>query len=99
MSKRVEEHIENYTNRCSNEVGSAIYREIYHLEPEYSPWLTPDHARSVAQIAREEVIEKISHWIEEHCYDYLEFGEAGFGANFDYPKMINDLKKAMEEKI
>ena len=83
MSKKAEEYITLHKKLARN----------------YSPRLSIFHARKAVEIAREEAIEEISHWIEEHCYDYLEFGEAGFGANFDYPKMINDLKKAMEEKV
>ena len=41
-------------------------------------------------------IDKACDWIEDHSYDYLEFGEAGFGADFHYPKMIEDFRKAMK---
>ena len=82
MSK-AEEYIENYTNRCSNEVGSALYREIHHLEPEYTPWLTPDHARRVAQIAKEEVIEKAVKWLNKNTGFFNE----------------KDFRKYMEEKV
>ena len=41
-------------------------------------------------------IDKTCEWIEENSYDYLEFGEAGFGASFDYTKLIEDFKNYMK---
>lgn len=81
---RVEEYIENYTKRCSNQVIHSIGEVI--IDMEYTPWLTPDHARAVAEIAREEVIEKTVEWLDEHMV----------GWNQDF---INNFRKYMEEKI
>ena len=52
MSK-VEDYIKDCTRNCSNEMIAPRH--------EYQPWLTPDHARAVAEIAREEVIENLWH--------------------------------------
>lgn len=90
MSKRVEEYIKNYTRRCSNEVGSAIYREIHHLEPEYSPWLTPDHARRAVEIAREEVIEEAAEWMKLYVINHDAI---------DVFEMEKEFKKAMEDNV
>ena len=92
MSKKVEEYIENYTKRCSNEDGF-----------DYVPWLTPDNARNVAQIAREEVIEKAVEWIKNDAVKYctVRFEER----NIPKPSylfseiMEKDFRKAMEEKV
>ena len=43
----------------------------------------------------QEAIADVCEWLKEHSYDYLEFGQAGFGASLDYPKMIEDLKKVL----
>ena len=50
----------------------------------------------VEYIRTDTFIDKACEWIKEHSYDYLEFGEAGFGADFHYPKMIEDFRKAMK---
>lgn len=57
---RVEEYIENYTKRCSNEDGF-----------DYVPWLTPDNARRAVEIAREEVIEEAVKWLNGNIADYF----------------------------
>ena len=77
----VEQYIQDYTRMCSNEchiyVGDGI------MKFEYTPWLTPDHARAVAKIAREAVIEKALDWVKSRCT------ERGF----------LDFKKYMEESV
>ena len=69
MKSRVEQYIQDYTRCCSNQIDySDINRKGFTpVTPvkEYHPWLTPDNARSVAQIAREEVMDKVIGWIEE----------------------------------
>ena len=67
---KVEKYIQDYTRRCSNSVPLAA--NINGFES----WLTPDHARKVAEIAREEAIEEACKWLEDnlifdddgHCY-------------------------------
>lgn len=54
--KRVEEYIEAYTRRCSNELTDGGHAD----------WLTPDHARSVVVIAREETIKEACDWLQQH---------------------------------
>ena len=87
MSK-VDEYIKKYTRHCSNVYefqgkNSGLYRE-------YEPWLTPFHAEAVAQIAREEVIEKACEYFIEHC-GYIDT------ASYDLDDVINNFRKAMEE--
>lgn len=58
--KAVEDYIKKYTRNYSNEIlvnGDESYTNI-PSKGEYHPWLTPDHARSVAEIAREEITER-----------------------------------------
>lgn len=54
-----EEYIKAYTKTCSNE----------NVYGSHEPWLTPDHARNVAQIAREETVKEISNWIKINYED------------------------------
>ena len=95
MESKVEKYISDYTKNCSNELCSVEDRYGKTIIS-YREWITPDQALRAAEIAREETIDKACEWIKEHSYDYLEFGEAGFGADFHYPKMIEDFRKAMK---
>ena len=45
----------------------------------------------------EHMKQQIIEWLKEHSVDYLEFGQAGFGATINELEMIEDLKKFMEE--
>ena len=55
--KRAEQYIKDYTRGCSNELGSIQYNDGKKIIS-YHEWLTPENAMAVAEIAREEVIEK-----------------------------------------
>jgi hypothetical protein len=66
---RAEEFIESYTRNCSNEyltdskpdgLGGYISRR------NFSPWLTPDQARSAVEIAREETLLNVAEWIKDN---------------------------------
>ena len=84
MNKAVEDYIKKYTNQFSNEDGF-----------DYIPWLTPDHARRVAQIAMEETIKQVCEWLYNHN-DYI-CGSTNGIARYDMDKLIKDLKKHLEE--
>ena len=62
MESKVEQYIEDYTRNCSNELCSVEDR-YGKTVISYHEWLTPDHARSIAKIAREEIIDKAIKWI------------------------------------
>lgn len=49
---------------------------------EYYPWLTPDHARAVAEKARQEVIDKACEWLRR---------------NVDSSMWLINFRKYMEE--
>lgn len=85
MSK-VEKYIENYTRNCSNEERITVGNNIRYTR---HPWLTPDHARAVAEIAREEVIDKAVTWLN-NIYITQE------PISLDD---IEDFKKYMEESV
>ena len=42
-------------------------------------------------------LEFISQWLLTHSLDYLEFGEAGFGATINEKKMIEDMTKEIQK--
>jgi len=62
MSK-AEKFIQDYTRNCSNEMESPLY---VNPKLNFYPWLTPDQAKSAVEIAREEMIEKVCMYLNEH---------------------------------
>ena len=78
--KRVEDYIEAYTRRCSNELEEGV---AAMAGERYAPWLTPEHARSVAVITREETIKEACKWLESYV----------FGNRKDF---VETFRKAME---
>lgn len=66
---KVEEYIKNYTRNCSNEAtGIQLIDAQGKTIKGYHPWLSPDHARAVAKIAREETISEACEWLYEHLF-------------------------------
>ena len=62
--KKVEQYIKDYTRNCSN----LVYKDTINGKEfnTYHEWLTPDHARRVAEIAREETIKEVCEWLDNH---------------------------------
>ena len=73
----------------------------------YSPWLNPDDALRAVEIEREDMIDKVSKWIETNFTtndsrkSFISVGEKQ-PTNFNYAgnaenvgELINDFKKAM----
>lgn len=84
---RAEKFIQDCTRNCSNEL-CAVEDRFGKKVISYNEWLTPDQARSVAQIAREEIYE----WLRVNLCNY-----------FDAPRImfemcLDDLKQAMEDE-
>lgn len=81
----VEQYIQYYTKHCSNELSVPVENgKAYHA------WLTPDNARAVALIAKEEVIEKACKWLKNFdAYRLCVEGQK------DY--FIDCFRKAMED--
>jgi len=69
---KAEQYIKNYTRRCSNELVSEGFHE----------WLTPDNALRVAEISKQETIDKA-----------CEFIQKTLGSHF----MVTQFKKFMED--
>ena len=68
MKSKVEKYIEDYTKNCSNEQGGWSDGKYIFV---YQPWLTPDDARRIAEIAREEVIKNL--WKDAQGDDLPEY--------------------------
>ena len=75
--------------RIGSNTSSNGWRRKGVFIPSYSlPWLTPDDARKVAEIAREETIKEVCEWIK--------YNNENGGCLFD--GWENDLKKHLEGK-
>lgn len=57
-----EEYIKAYTKTCSNQPSFVDGDK----RPMFAPWLTPDHARNVAQITKEHMINKACEWLNSY---------------------------------
>lgn len=76
--KKVEQYIKEHTNRYSNHV------ELAANITGFTPWLTVDDARKIAEIAKEETIKEVCEWLDNHTM----LSEKWY---------IEDLKKHLEE--
>ena len=88
VERFIQEHTRNYSNDWYDDLSQG-----------YESWLTPDNARKVAEIAREETIKEVcewlkSNWMKYHWYDPYEDNE-GYNGN----GLINDLKKHLDNKL
>lgn len=90
--RTTEDYISGFTRHCSNEYDS-------HMAPPpvYAPWLTPDHARSVALIAKENTIEQAVEWLKANVIKYYWYDPYEDNEGFNGEALIYDFKKAMEE--
>lgn len=87
MESKVEKYINDYTRHCSNELSTVEYSDGRKVT-EYHEWLTPDNARSIAEIAKEEMIEKAATWFANRyqVQGYLDSDD------------IDDFRKEMMEE-
>ena len=86
IMEKVEKFIQVNTKTLSNNI-IIKGRECAYVE--YRPWLTPDDARKVAEIAREETIKEVCEWIK--------YNNENGGCSFD--GWENDLKKHLNSKV
>ena len=70
--------------------------------PSYSlPWLTPDQARKAVEIAREEIIEKVTNYLNSKLYDWVQishFGRREYPDTIMKRDFIYDLKQAIKDE-
>lgn len=83
--KRVEKFIQDCTMSCSNELGAIEGIEGTRVIS-YNEWLTPDQARYAVEIAREEMIEKVCMYLNEHRNGVID------------DEYIINLNKAMKDE-
>lgn len=67
--EKVERYIKEHIRYCSNSYWDKNCGDSNY------PWLTPDEARKVAEIAREEMISKLRKWVSsKNERDSFTFG-------------------------
>lgn len=84
---KAQQYIWDYTKNCSNKL---LFEDKDHNEY-YEPWLTPDHALSAVQIAKEEFIERAIEWFNKIPQE--SDGTVKFKCHAD---LINNFKKYVE---
>lgn len=93
MENRVEQYIKDYTRKCSNEQGG--WSNGKYIVANHS-WLTPDDARRVAEIAREEVTDKTAEWLKDFCNEHYIMSYSD-SHEVDIDELMEIFKKKMEE--
>ena len=88
---RVEKYIQDYTRGCSNELSAVEYSDGRKVT-EYHEWLTPDNARAVAEITKDEMIEKACKWLRINAQYY-------WGTEDDIDLMISDFCEEMDQHL
>lgn len=91
MSK-VEEFIEQRTKTGSNILIKGDNKSYTDIPVKYdcSAWLTPDEAREIVKIAREEAIKEACDWLSYH----LDTSKIEVNYKFN---IIEDLRKALKQ--
>ena len=83
---RAEKFIKENTKDCINKSLK---------EGEYYLWLTPNQARRAVEIAREELMENVCQFIQEHHHEYASWNTEEYELEFNTEQFIQDIKQAM----
>lgn len=100
MSK-AEKFIQEHTRNCSNLMQVPTLDDKGNIVPEAHPWLTPDQARRAVEIAREEIVEKVTNYLNTKLYDWVQishFGRREYPDTIMKRDFIYDLKQAMKDE-
>ena len=84
-----EKFIQEHTRNCSND----WYDDLLHG---YEPWLTPDQARRAVEIAREEMMEDITIFLEG-AHEYTD--NKVLQMQYDNEGLIRDFREFVRNKI
>ena len=90
---RAEKFIQDYTRNCSNEMESPLY---VNPKLNFYPWLTPDQARTAVEIAREEMMEDITIFLEG-AHEYTD--NKVLQMQYDNEGLIRDFREFVRNKI
>ena len=95
MSK-AEKFIEDYTSNCSN----VAYKNTINGKEfnTYYEWLTPDQARRAVEIARDELMENVCQFIQEHHHKYASWNTEEYELEFNTEQFIQDIKQLIKDE-
>lgn len=93
------EKVEQYIKEHIKETSSPIIDWNGNIAI-YQPWLTPYDARKVAEIAMEEIIDKVCSFMADNIGEYIELKHANPTTfiEIDGDRFVNDLKQAMKDE-
>ena len=92
---KAEKFIKDYTNGCSNELG-AVEDRFGKKVISYHEWLTPEQALAAVEIAREEMMEDITIFLEG-AHEYTD--NKVLQMQYDNEGLIRDFREFVRNKI
>jgi uncharacterized Fe-S cluster protein YjdI len=90
----VEKFIEEHTRNCSNSI--QCYDGDCNPQVIYKPWLTPDQVRKAVEIAKEEMMEDITIFLEG-AHEYTD--NKVLQMQYDNEGLIRDFREFVQNKI
>ena len=88
--RTTEDYISGFTRHCSNELSGFVESGPF-FKTAYEAWLTPDHARSVALIAKENTIEQAVEWLKENVLAFSYYDPLKDDYGYRMLEMINEF--------
>ncbi len=93
--RTTEDYISAYTRHCSNELV-AVQDIDGKRVVSYHEWLTPESARSVALIAKENIIRETVLWLATNAPSYFYHDPVKDDYGFEFTDMVRDMKEALD---
>jgi len=93
--RTTEDYISAYTRHCSNELVAVQVIDGKRVVS-YHEWLTPENARSVALIAKENIIREAVLWLATNAPSYFYHDPVKDDCGFEFTDMIRDMKEELD---
>lgn len=93
--RTTDDYISAYTRHCSNELV-AVQDISGKRVVSYHEWLTPENARSVALIAKENTVRETALWLAANALSYFYHDPAKDDYGFELTDMVRDMKEALD---
>ena len=94
---RAEKFIQDCTRNCSNEL-CAVEDKFGKKVISYHKWLTPDQALRAVEIARDELMENVCQFIQEHHHKYASWNTEEYELEFNTEQFIQDIKQLIKDE-
>ncbi len=93
--RTTEDYISAFARHCSNELV-AVQDISGKRVVSYHEWLTPEDARSVALIVKENTIRETALWLGANALSYFYHDPAKDDYGFEFTDMVRDMKEALD---